>query len=187
MPVERLYVEGEIDALLISKIISTMEGLHPVITREGSKNSLKSKVIDIRRRPGFEKVFYLRDRDFDFDTQPDWNTPQPEVYDNPPKIAGWHWSRHEIENYLLEPSIISQVFDVTVEKASHEITKAALLIKNYVICRWAVGTARRILPPHYELSTRPFTKKDNEIKVPLDWDLSMCKDWAISSTTNYLG
>lgn len=185
MPISHLYVEGEIDAVLMNRVVSLMDA-PPVVTREGSKNSLRPKVIAERSRPGgLKNVYYLRDRDFDFDVVPGSTEPQQESSANFDRV-GWHWSRHEIENYLLEPRIVKNILPgKTLEEISDEIVKAAVSIREYAVARWTLGSARRVLPPHYELSTRPFGKRDNEIKVP-SWSVDSCREWVSTSTADYL-
>ncbi len=157
MPLSKLLVEGELDRELLFAVFNG----RPMIERGGSKNSLAPEVR--RQRIGGASVAYLRDRDFDFDPPHDSSTPTIDRQDNG-KILGWRWCRHEIENYLLEPTIVCSAIECDRVEYELALTEAAKHIRHYEIARWAIGIARRGLPPHYELATRP--SELNEIGIP---------------------
>jgi hypothetical protein len=58
---------------------------------------------------------------------------------------------------------------------------AGKAIRGYQIARWVVGEARRTLPPHYELRTRPVD--DPEFYLPDDLTLETVVTW----TKDHLG
>jgi len=177
MPVSRLLVEGKLDAILLSAFL----GGNPPVEPRGSKNSLKPITAEEMSHEG-PRVAFVRDRDFDFDPPLDEKVELTEITDTRfPEPLGWYWSRHEIENYLLDPAIIQLVWP-SVSRHDYEsmLVKAAVKIRFYEAARWAVGIARRALPPHYELRTRPAELCDRELAVPAWFDMERCQQWAVA-------
>lgn len=179
MPLSQLYVEGSLDVILMTSVASTLPGGAPAILSGGSKGSLRPKVAEARKKP--IHACYLRDRDFDTDPPA---VPSEPTADHTAQgdVIGWRWSRHEIENYLLEPAIVAQATGWNETDFVHSLLGAARSLQHYTAARWCVGTARRSLPPLYELSTRPESLK-NEIKVPGD----LSKQASLGWITDYVG
>ena len=175
MPVSVLLVEGKLDAEVLNPVL----GLLPVrltLERGGSKSSLKPKARDRRQGPASVVACYLRDRDFDFDPPP--STAQP-IVDSPWEtnaVLGWRWCRHELESYLLEPRLVEAATGWNAADYSRELLSAAQRLQPYTAARWAVGIARRSLPPFTELPTRP-VELANEIQLPPDCSQSACFSW----------
>jgi hypothetical protein len=94
MPVSRLLVEGKLDI----EILAALFGGRPPVDIGGSKQSLAPRVRN-ERQGGNANVYYLRDRDFDYDPADDLSQP---VVDRTHAgiVLGWRWCRHEMENYL---------------------------------------------------------------------------------------
>jgi hypothetical protein len=176
MPVSMLIVEGKLDELLLTPILC---GSPPVLLG-GSKNALAPKARE-ERRAKRTHVCYLRDRDFDFD--PPADTTQPTVdrmQDGNP--LGWRWCRHEIENYLLEPDLVTVATGWDKTSYVDRLLEAARRIRFYQIGRWVVGTARRSLPPNYELQTRP---DSSEFQLPDDLAVGAIQTWVREHTTAF--
>lgn len=172
MPLSTLLVEGELDIQLLYAVFRG----HPVVEPGGSKNGLAPEV---RRRrqgkvAGGDNVAYLRDRDFDFDPPSECIGPTVDRMLNG-NTLGWRWCRHEIENYLLEPDIVCATVGCDRDEYASTLTAAAKRIRHYEIARWAIGTARRGLPPNYELATRP--SELNEIAIPEDVSSEVSFQW----------
>ena len=179
MPLSQLYVEGRLDVILLTSVASTLPGGAPAILSGGSKGSLRPRVAEAQRKQ--IHACYLRDRDFD--TDPPYDSSEPTADRNQPgDVIGWRWCRHEIENYLLEPAIVAQATGWSESEFVPSLLGAARSLQYYTAARWAVGTARRSLPPLYELCTRPETLK-NEIKVPRDLTEQASRGWV----TKYVG
>ena len=169
MPVATLFIEGKLDAELLNSIFQG----NPVLKIGGSKSNLKTRA----RAECENKITagYLRDRDFDYDPPTTLSSPALDC-DNPP---GWRWCRHEIENYLIEPSLISEAMGFSIIDVHDAICNSANKIKSYEAARWAVGIVRRALPPSYELETRPDNLK--EIAFPQQSDISAVSTWALKT------
>lgn len=175
MPVSKLFVEGKLDAEILDAVF---EG-NPLITRGGTKYSLRPRAHDERSKnqPDFI-VCYLRDRDFDFDPPADLSQPTVDRRLDDGTVLGWRWCRHEVESYLIDPALVSAArgWDVTVYTT--QLVAAARAIRHYQIARWVIGTARRSLPPNHQLNTRPVELKDNEIRLPADLSDKATSSWA---------
>jgi len=160
MSIKYLLVEGKLDEQCLTPIF---EG-KVTVERGGSKYSLKPEA---RTRATLKKqpYFFLRDRDFDYEPPEDTSQPQPFIVNG--KTIGWHWCRHEIENYLLDPKIVQAAFsNIDWDNYQNQLQAAAYNIRFYEAARWSIGVARRSLPPHYELETRPSDL--HEIAIPVD-------------------
>lgn len=173
MPLSTLLVEGDLDVQLLTAVF----GGHPLVQRGGSKNSLAPEVRRLRRaNKGIVGInaAYLRDRDFDFDPPGDCSCPTVDREDSD-KVLGWRWCWHEIENYLLEPTIVCSAIECDRVEYELALTESAKHLRHYEIARWAIGIARRGLPPQYELATRP--SELNEIGIPDDLSSEASFQW----------
>jgi hypothetical protein len=130
------------------------------------------------RRKKVPLTCYLRDRDFDYDPPQDCSAPVIDAQAGS-TVLGWHWSRHEMESYLLEPRLVEQATGWAQAAYVPALLKAARQIVFYTSARWAVGMARCSLPPFRELSTRP-ENLSNEIKIPGDCSETGCDGWALT-------
>ena len=100
-------------------------------------------------------------------------------------VLGWRWSRHEIENYLIEPDLVVVATGWDRSEFIARIIDSAKSIRHYQIARWVIGKARRGLPPHHTLTTRPPDLKNNEYRLPpqlsedalFQWVRSHIADW----------
>ncbi|MBF0475592.1 MAG: hypothetical protein HQK59_07095 [Deltaproteobacteria bacterium] len=170
MPLAKLFVEGSLDSNVLNPILQG----NPILHQGGSKNALKPRAL-VDRRENQVAAGYLRDRDFDFDPPPDLSKPTLDYkYKDTP--IGWRWCRHEIENYLIEPVIVSEAMAWPISDVEEAICQAGRKIRSYEAARWTVGIVRRALPPHYELETRPAVL--NEIALPPALDSAAVNAWA---------
>lgn len=177
MPIARLFVEGNLEIEVLYPILQGS----PVLQRGGSKNSLKPRA-RAERRESKVAAGYLRDRDFDFDPPVDISKPTMDSEDNDGPL-GWRWCRHEMENYLIEPAIVSEAMAWPIPEIEDAIRQAARKIRSYEAARWAVGIVRRALPPHYELRRRPADL--NEIALPPALDPATVNAWAMTNIENH--
>jgi hypothetical protein len=185
MPVDFLYVEGELDEEILYQVVQTLSAA-PTLERGGSKSSLAPKTRD--KRKTVPNACYLRDRDFDYDPPADCSNPCVDQSDNRaenagPQVLGFRWSRHSIENYLLEPSIVELATGWSAADFTTALVSAAHRIGDYTAARWTVGIVRRSLPPLRELATRPPFK--NEIKIPDDCTSQWCSSWAATHIEDF--
>jgi hypothetical protein len=178
MPVDKLFVEGNLELQLLAPIC---EGF-PLLQQGGSKNSLKPRTC-AERRDNKIAAGYLRDRDFDFDP-PKSSTEEPVVDHREEEIpVGWRWRRHEMENYLMEPLLVSEATGWNLSEFEDALRQVAVKIYVYEAARWTIGVVRRSLPPHYELQTRPDNL--NEIDLPEKLDFSIFEDWACKAVRSH--
>lgn len=172
MPVSRLLVEGKLDV----EIFAALFGGRPPVDIGGSKQSLAPRA-RTERQGGNADVCYVRDRDFDYD--PPNDAAQPVVdRTHAGRVLGWRWCRHEIENYLIDPEVV--VAATNWERATYTaaLVDAAQRIRYYQMARWVVGTARRSLPPHFELYTKPDDLQDHDFRLPRDVSEGVSVQWA---------
>ncbi len=170
MPLTKLFVEGALEIQLLTPILQGS----PVPQQGGSKYTLRPRA-GTDRRENNVAAGYLRDRDFDFDPPTDISRPTVDsMYGS--VALGWRWCRHEIENYLIDPALVSEATTWPVSDVEDALRKAAAKIRNYEAARWTIGIVRRTLPPHYELRTRP--EPLNEIDLPFALDATAVNTWA---------
>ncbi|HEU4965233.1 MAG TPA: hypothetical protein VFV52_15500 [Bacilli bacterium] len=180
MAVAKLYVEGDLDRQLFVRLLAGLPG----VASAGGKDLARQKTA--RERGNGLRTYYLRDRDFDYDpTYRDEARPLIE-YD---QVMGWYWSRHEIENYLLEPQLLARAFGgrVTAEEVEQELLAAAQRIRFYQMARWAVGRVRRFqnFPNPRKIQTK-HPSCPNDYQLPVNMDYGSCSDWATTSTESFL-
>lgn len=171
MPVIKLFVEGELDIALLSPVLAGS----PTLQKGGSKNALKPRAITEHHENRIA-AGYLRDRDFDYEPPSDQTKPVVD-YEKEGIPIGWRWCRHEIENYLIEPKLISLAMKWPIAEIGNAIRNTAKKISAYEAARWTIGRVRRSLPPQYELQTRP-NELSKEIELPVKLDISSVNKWA---------
>jgi len=174
MSIANLYIEGKLDFQVLNPIFRGF----PLLQRGGTKNSLKPRALTERKDSKVDSG-YLRDRDFDFKPPIDLLKPTVDYEDGGVPI-GWRWCRHEIENYLIDPAIVSEAMAWPIPKIEDAIREAAKIIRHYEAARWTIGIVRRELPPHYNLETRPPSLKGNDIALPAIEILGSC-EWALTN------
>jgi len=177
MPLAKLFVEGTLEVQLLAPILLG----NPVPQQGGSKDSLKPRA-RVERRENNVAAGYLRDRDFDYDPPAHFSIPTVDSLVNAIPL-GWRWCRHEIENYLIDPAVVSEAMKWPNSDFEQALHQAAVKIRSYEAARWTVGCVRRVLPPHYELRTRPDGL--NEIELPPTLDATSVNAWASQSIAGH--
>ena len=172
MPVSHLLVEGKLDIEILASLCSGNPTVDP---RPTSKGSLAPRARDLRRDTG-QIACYVRDRDFDFLPPADLSQPTIDKVDAGTTL-GWRWCRHEIENYLIDPGIIHATFGWDRATFETQLVDTARSIKHYQASRWAVGQARRVLPPARVFPTRPAECTGHEFRLPSDLTHSGTATW----------
>jgi hypothetical protein len=200
MPEGRLvFVEGQVDKEILISLLGTevtLSGKKFIVQRRGYKNTLAMEAKTIAKE-GENDVYFVRDRDFDYLPPDDLLQPKlirTEVITIPNnkkikrEIKGWHWCRHEIENYLLTPEIVEKAsyrkktgysFEITEYK--DELIKAAKEIRFYESARWAIGKAKLCLPPKQKLHSRPVSILEKQIGIPDDCSCDAIEKWLIET------
>jgi hypothetical protein len=183
MPVTKLIVEGELDSQVLFGILN---GRPVVVAGLCSKQSLAPRTRDERKHLGGPTVVYLRDRDFDYDPPTDVSEPTIDKREGA-GVLGWRWCRHEIENYLIDPVLVRSAMDWESETYAKDLVDAAKRIRHYQIARWVIGSARRSVPPAYDLRTRPGDLYRRDIGLPEDLSERWCIEWAQTQLSQFLG
>lgn len=153
----------------------------PVVEAGGSKDSLAPKSRTERAKVA---VGYIRDRDFDFEPPEDQTRPTVDRADEQGPF-GWRWCRHEIESYLLDPQIVAAASPLNRDEYVDALVGAARRIRHYQIARWVIGSARRTLPPRYDLPTRP-AGFERDFHLPVDMNAAPIFQWAKQHAADFL-
>lgn len=177
MPVNTLFVEGKLDAEVLTAVLAG----RPLVSREGTKTSLKAKTLSERARTKSD-IRYLRDRDFDFAPPTTRDVPCVHATDKGLPL-GWYWSRHEMENYLLEPALVCAACPIESDEYVDALRTAASEIRFYQAARATVGEVRAALPPNHELRTRP--EEVGEAGLPASLEEASCLGWLLSSCAEH--
>ena len=153
MSVKILYCEGSKDSPDVRVLNNVLKACR--VKPAGSKYSLAQNIRFIRgqRVSSAPIVAAIKDRDFDDDESSPVNSPQEWlVKDNDRKIpVGWYWERKEIENYLIDPNVVSQALATKappIEAYRAALEKSAKTIANYTAARIALSLSRskKLLP-----------------------------------------
>jgi hypothetical protein len=188
MPVSKLYVEGDGRDPIDLSILQALLGGRPLVVPGGSKGSLKPRARNAREENPGVLACYLRDRDFDFDPPLDRSTPVIDslVSGNNGLVLGWHWCRHEIESYLIDPRLVAAASTIPEATIVDALRAAASEIQAYVAARWAVGVARRDMPSSGALATRPTAFVGHEFRtMTVKYDEHQLPDWVRDSVLRY--
>ena len=171
MPVNILLVEGKLDGEVLGPILAG----RPTIETDCPKGSLGPRCLD-QRRNGIRDVCYLRDRDYDYEPPAIVTEPVVDRLSGGVPL-GWRWCRHEIESYLLEPTVVQAAtgWDPTTYAAA--LVLAGQQIRYYQIARWCIGLVKRTLPPITRLPGRPITF-GGDFQIPADLTDIATARWA---------
>jgi hypothetical protein len=182
MPVNLLYVEGELDEQLLTPFLAGS----PVVQRRGTKYGLQGIVVREREVNKNETIFFLRDRDFDF--EPHEATPNLPTPINTPRsnvLVGWRWFRHCIECYLLEPALAAAALERRQEELEAILREAGRQLADYQAARWTVGLTRWRLPPSKQLETHP-ADLHGEFALPPDTSEAASWNWISTSAREFI-
>jgi hypothetical protein len=176
VPLSRLLCEGVPggpDAVVLAALFAP-EG--PEIVPAISKTSLGAGVRALRR-VGRMHVAAIRDRDFDFMPE---HGESPVVWTWDSEAVGWHWRRHELESYFVDPAVVVPATsgtpaDATAIRYEEVLVRAARAVAPYQAARWALGDIRRRLPPR--LGARP-GRFNKDFELPADLSADACISWA---------
>lgn len=180
MPVARLFVEGKLDAEILGVVCNGS----PEVQRRGTKTSIKPDCRNYRQDNRVNAV-YIRDRDFDFEPPEQPDTPFEDARDTEGRVFGWRWSRHEIENYMLDPLLLAEVFPGADVDWESELQAAANHLLWYQAARWTIGQIRSRIPRTYKLNTRPHNLDD--YRLPSDVSEQCCQRWCLESIAEFFG
>ncbi|WP_169829369.1 hypothetical protein [Desulfatibacillum aliphaticivorans] len=102
-----------------------------------------------------------------------------------PTLLGWRWSRHSMENYMLEPGIICAALSQDLDVYRDALIQGGDAIKYYQAARWAIGKVRQSLPPSYKLQTGVDEKKDFLIPVKDELSRDKSNRWLIDQVQTF--
>lgn len=153
MPVNVLYCEGGKNSPDIRVLLNILSGICTVRSA-GSKYGLDRQIIFIKQENLLPSsiVAALKDRDFDSDESLPLNSPRNwlvRVHSQNIQV-GWSWERKEIENYLIDPEVVSHALG---SKAPHledyraVLEESAKNIADYTAARIALSLSRQRLLP----------------------------------------
>lgn len=105
MPVSLLFCEGGAgspDMRVLGKLLAGRCEVRPFGGKYGMGNRVKGGREAIQRG----SVFGILDRDFPQEWDPPTGTPRPWIASDD-IVLGWRWERREIENYLIDPTVVA--------------------------------------------------------------------------------
>lgn len=153
MPVDILYCEGGKNSPDIRVLLNILSGICTV-KPAGSKYGLDRQILFIKQERLLPSsvVAALKDRDFDSDVSPPINFPRSwsSRVDGQEIQVGWSWERKEIENYLIDPEVVSHALGAKappLEAYSIALEESARDIADYTAARVALSLSRQRLLP----------------------------------------
>ncbi len=149
MSVNILYCEGGKNSPDIRVLLNLLSGICTV-RPAGSKYGLDRQILFIKQQKLLPSsiVAALRDRDFDSDESLPNNSPRNWcVRDNEQIVqVGWTWERREIENYLIDPEVVSHALgskSPPMEEYRAALAESAQAIADYTAARIALSLSRQ--------------------------------------------
>ncbi len=188
MPVSTLYVEGGGQDPIDLSILHALLGGRPLVVPGGSKGSLRPRARNAREENSRVFACYLRDRDFDADPPIDRSAPVVDCHlqGNSGPALGWHWCRHEIESYLIDPRLVAAASTIPEATLAAALQAAAIDLQVYAAARWAIGVARRTMPSSGTLATRPAAFAGHEFRtLKVEYDEHELPEWLRDSLRQY--
>lgn len=153
MPVNILYCEGGKNSPDIRVLLNILSGICTV-RPAGSKYGLDRQILFIKQENLLPSsvVAALKDRDFDSDESLPLNSPRnwlARVHSQNVQV-GWSWERKEIENYLIDPEVVSHALGPKappIEDYRAALEESAKNIADYTAARIALSLSRQRLLP----------------------------------------
>jgi len=150
MPVNLLYCEGGQKSPDIRVLAAILAGVC-VLKPGGSKYGLGQGIQFARMTSPGVLIAGLRDRDFDDadDTLPVC-APRQWLVDNNSLRLGWLWERIEIENYLIDPEVVTRALGIRTPNAQSYnaiLQESAESIADYTAARMALSRSRMRFNP----------------------------------------
>ena len=148
MSVNILYCEGGKNSPDIRVLLNILSGICTV-RPAGSKYGLDRQILFIKQENLLPSsvVAALKDRDFDSDESPLVNSPRNWLarVNNQSIQVGWSWERKEIENYLIDPEVVSHALGSKappIEDYRAALEESAKTIADYTAARIALSLSR---------------------------------------------
>jgi hypothetical protein len=149
-----LYCEGGNKSPDIRVLTNILSGSCGSIKPAGSKYGLDRQILFIRQQNLLPSsvVVAVKDRDFDSDDSLPQNTPRnwSARVNNQTIQVGWSWERKEIENYLIDPEVVSRALGSKappIDDYREALEESARTIADYTAARIALSLSRQRLLP----------------------------------------
>lgn len=152
MPVSLLLCEGGANSPDVRILRKLLSGYCGEIRPAGSRYGMGDRILAFREAVGQKQVAGLLDGDFADAWSCDRPAETPSVWTTPDHTPqfGWRWSRKEIENYIIDPVVVSRSLCGAApvqEEYVARMTAAADSIATYQAARTALSNCRRRLRP----------------------------------------
>ncbi len=147
MPVSLLLCEGVAgspDVRVLGKLLAGRCEVRPF----GAKYDLGNGVKGGRKVIGSKTVFGVLDRDFPVEWDPPTGMPRPWIGSDGIAL-GWQWERREIENYLIDPAVVTNALGSGAPPSANyraALEAARDRLKFYQAARAALSANRRFKP-----------------------------------------
>lgn len=167
MPVAVLVCEGgpqSPDVRTLSKILAGLCEVRPF----GSKYGMGDRIKGMRQHLG-PVVFGILDGDFQDLDQPAAGRPRDWIVEG--QVFGWRWERKEIENYLLDPDVVSHALGMAAPPhATYEqlLDSARRRIAIYEAARTCLGLLQKQYRPLATSFGRPRGADNHKFPDALD-------------------
>ena len=150
MPVSLLLCEGGEKSPDIRVLRAILSGINMTIRSSGGKYGLGAMILAQREARNTASIAGILDRDFDASLDVPNNQPRNWQSNDGQIIFGWRWERCEIENYLVDPSVVQQAIPSRFPDAdeyTQALNRAVLRISTYSAARTALSISRRRFTP----------------------------------------
>lgn len=145
MPVNLLFCEGVSSSPDIRVLSSVLQGVAGEVRASGGKYGLGTRILAYRESLQTDKVAGVLDGDF----VDNWQVPRPaprQWATNEGTVLGWRWQRKEIENYLIDPVVVSRSLAAGAPNPDNyrEVLEHAVgHLAHYEAARTALSLSRR--------------------------------------------
>lgn len=145
MSVNILFCEGVSSSPDIRVLSSVLQGLVGEVRASGGKYGLGTRILAHRELLPDGKIAGILDGDF----VENWEGPNPAPRSwitGGAVVLGWRWQRKEIENFLVDPAVVSRCLGEAapnLDNYREVLEDAANAIANYQAARTALSVSRR--------------------------------------------
>lgn len=181
MPVNILLCEGGPGSPDIRVLAKLLTGLVEV-RAFGGKYGMGNRILSRREALGGDVVFGLLDGDFK-EWSPPTNLPNRWAIDGNKIHIGWRWDRKEIENYLIDPMVVSKTTKTPISEYKTVLCAAALSIGPYQAARIALSLNRLRFSPMPNLFDK--TRGASKHSLPDIFEENVCLEAAKQIVTNW--
>ncbi len=169
MPVSQLLCEGAAnspDVRVLNKLLAGRLEVRPM----GGKYGMGANILARREHRGSHTVFGLLDGDFLRSWEPPHDRPR-EWRASDETMLGWHWERKEIENYLVDPTVVQKSLRLDAELSARYVAAlqaARDAIAVYQAARTSLATCRKRFRPLASSFGRERTREKHVFPDALD-------------------